>query len=437
MTSQQEINKSNLQTIKYRLAYTEKQRKCTNIWLGEILKELESIPEALEWQPSVKKMAELIETDGVVRMYVTQMLEESHGKTRFDQESKLNKITSIDQLLNAVNYIITRAPIFVYDPQDPDVTGAYTFPMSSLFTEMMATDAGESAFRNAAFNDALTGVLQAWCDYLDSDSSTSVLNEGKNGWLSPEGQKYTDLQNFVTDPSKPHLGFTSYNDFFHREIKPELRPVAAPEDTKVIVSPNDGSVYQIVNNIQQSTDFWAKGQTYSLINILNNDREFVEYFDGGDMVQTFLSGNDYHRFHSPIDGTVVKAEVVQGLTFSQRSSEREPGAGTESLGYDAAVNTRGLLYIQSDDKTIGTVCVIPIGITEISSVRYGDHIKEGYRVKKGEEVGYFSYGGSTLCLLFAPGAVKNFVVQPDSRVKGEQTGSVVRVNAQIATANGS
>ena len=411
-----------------RKAYTEKHRIYVDIWLETILKEVEENKDIL-LAPSVKKMQEVLKTNGVARMYVTQMLEQSKGKTR---SGTFGRITSIKQLLRVINHIISRAP--KYNP-NPKLTGADTFPLSSLFTEMMATEAGESAFRNDAFNNAITGVLQEWCDYLDSEKSTNVLNEGENGWLSPSAQRYTDLDNFVIpDRNAIHFGFTSYNAFFHRQIKPELRPISAPDDKKVIVSPNDGTVYQIASNIQKSTDFWAKGQTYSLINILNNS-SYVDDFVGGDMVQTFLSGNDFHRFHSPVDGTILKTEIVQGLTFSQRNSEKEPGAGTESLGYEASVNTRGLVYIQSDDEIIGKVCVIPIGITEISSVRFGDHIKKGAKVKKGDELGRFSYGGSTLCLLFQPNTIRNFVVQPAQNAdKEEQSVSVVRVNAQIATA---
>lgn len=416
---------ANVQWI--RTAYNQNQRKCVNIWLNTILEELENITEAAQLEPSVEIMRKLLETDGIARMYVTQMLEQSGGETRGDV---FGKITTIDKLLEVINYIITRAP--KYNP-DPLLTGADTFPLSSLFTEMMATEAGESAFRNEAFNDTMTGVLQAWCDYLDSEESTNVLNEGEYGWLSPSAQRYTDLEIFVVpDRCAPHFGFKSYNAFFHREIKPELRPISAVEDKKVIVSPNDGTIYQIATNIQKSTDFWAKGQAYSLINILNNS-PYVDDFVGGDMVQTFLSGNDYHRFHAPIAGTVVRTEIVQGLTFSQRSSEKEPGAGTESLGYEASVNTRGLVYIKSDEESIGTVCVIPIGITEISSVKFG--IKEGDKVKKGEELGRFSYGGSTLCLLFQPNVIKNFIVEPRQNPKSaNQAESVVKVNAQIATA---
>ena len=81
-----------------------------------------------------------------------------------------------------------------------------------------------------------------------------------------------------------------------------------------------------------------------------------------------------------------------------------------SLGYEASVNTRGLVYIQSPDPVIGMVCVIPIGITEISSISI--KVKPGTRVKKGEELGNFSYGGSTLAIVFQPGSIDHFTVKP-------------------------
>ena len=179
----QEIEHGNAQWI--RTAYNEKQRTQVQIWLKNIIDELEALEEQVQLVPSVKKMKKLLETNGVARMYVTQMLEQSNGQTR---AGTFGQIITIDKLLKVINYIVTRAP--KYNP-DPQLTGADTFPMSSLFTEMMATEAGEDAFRNQAFNDVLTGVLQAWCDYLDSPQSTSVLNVGKNGWLSPSAQKYT------------------------------------------------------------------------------------------------------------------------------------------------------------------------------------------------------------------------------------------------------
>lgn len=148
-------------------------------------------------------------------------------------------------------------------------------------------------------------------------------------------------------------------------------------------------------------------------------------------MQAFLSGANYHRWHAPIAGVVREARVVPGLMFSElHALGFDPDSGTLSQGYESAVNTRGIVIIESDDATIGLVAVVPIGITEISSIRVGVAI--GQRVEKGQELGVFSYGGSTLCVLFQPGAVRQFTVQAP---QDGAPGSTINVNARIALAN--
>jgi phosphatidylserine decarboxylase len=61
--------------------------------------------------------------------------------------------------------------------------------------------------------------------------------------------------------------------------------------------------------------------------------------------------------------------------------------------------------------------VMPIGMAEVSSCVMLDNIKPGYKIKKGEELGYFQYGGSSYCLVFKPGAIKRFEVPEDTDVK--------------------
>jgi phosphatidylserine decarboxylase len=62
--------------------------------------------------------------------------------------------------------------------------------------------------------------------------------------------------------------------------------------------------------------------------------------------------------------------------------------------YDTAVNTRTLVFIERHPG-IGMVCVIPIGITEISSIVLAEGIAEKTAVKKGRKLGWFRFGGST------------------------------------------
>ena len=65
--------------------------------------------------------------------------------------------------------------------------------------------------------------------------------------------------------------------------------------------------------------------------------------------------------------------------------------------------------------------VMPIGMAEVSSCVMLDKIKPGNKIRKGEELGYFQYGGSTYCLIFRPGVIKRFDVQEGKDVKMGQT----------------
>lgn len=402
--------------------YLPQDKKNIKVWFKQLLADVKQEAKTgkqLKYQPTVQALADLIAQNGVVRMYVTQMIQEVPPPN--------NHIKTVDELLATLNHIIQRAPAY-----NPDPAKRNAFPMSALFVYMMFTPSGETAFRLTDFNNAIRKILQAWCDYLDSPASQNVLNTGEYGWLSPSAYKFNKLEEFVIpDKNAPHWGFTSYNAYFHRQINLDYRPIAAPNDPKVIVSANDGTMYNLSRKVKKSDTFWIKSQPYSLVNMLDNS-PFTDDFVGGDVMQSFLSGANYHRWRAPISGKIVEARIINGLMFSELHSEGfDPQAGIFSQGFEASVNTRGLVIIESDDKTIGKVCVIPIGITEISSITIG--VKVGQRVTKGEELGYFSYGGSTLCLVFQPKAIKRFTVK--APVPSGPPAEAINVNAQIAVAN--
>ncbi|GHF38265.1 hypothetical protein GCM10018790_14950 [Kitasatospora xanthocidica] len=292
--------------------------------------------------------------------------------------------------------------------------------------DMMFTPAGEAVFRNRDLNRALVGIMREWCAYLDSPASREVLTTDQ--WLSPAARQQLKLDDFEIDFGRPYGGLASFNDFFHREIRPEKRPVAGGTDPKVIVAPNDGRVVRIQGNVQRTDEFWVKGQRYSLYDMLDGS-DLTEGFVGGDVYQSFLSGGDYHRWHAPVGGTVISARVVEGLTFTElESAGHDEDAGVQSQIYEASVNARALVFIKSADP-VGVVCVMPVGITEISSLTIG--VTPGQTVGKGDELGYFSYGGSSMVLVFQPGAVAAFDV-PDNTTGDMAKGQWCAVNSQIA-----
>jgi phosphatidylserine decarboxylase len=406
----------------YTAGYLPKDRSAADEFLKDLKQEVENARSKRKEKPyarSIAELAKLIELNGIVRMYAAQMIQQ--------QPDDNKTVDSIPNLLAMLNQIITTAPKY-----NPDPNKLNNFPMCTLFTYIMMTPAGEAIFRNEAFNTALANILREWCKFLDSKHSLYVLNEGPEGWLSQSAYWFSNLYEYVIpDRSKPHWGWKSYNAFFHREIKPECRPIDQPDNPKIVVSANDGQVFDIAANVQPLDTFWLKAQPYSLINMLDNN--YVDRFIGGSVFQSTLNGSDCHRWAAPVAGTVRKTEVVNGLMFSDAEDVGfDPTAAMYSQGYAASVNTRGLVFIESKDKNIGMVCVLPIGVTEISSVTIT--VKEGDQVKKGQELGYFSYGGSSMCLVFQPGAIDYFTVP--NRISGNDLDDAppIRVNAQIAVA---
>ncbi len=400
-----------------------------NTWLQSVTATaLKSPQSSSPYRPSVAALADHIRMNGILRMHVTKMIQQVPEKHR--------TIHSVDELLRTLNHIVQTAPAYNDDPAKRN-----TFPISTLFVHMMFTSSGREAWENSKFNELIRGVLQEWCEYLDSPASCDVLNTGPYGWLSPSAVKLNKLDEFVIpDKSAPHWGFTSWNAYFHRQIRDEVRPLAGENDPRVIVSANDGTIYKISRGAKKFADFWIKSQPYSLFNVLDH-HPMVDRFVGGDVFQSFLSGANYHRWRSPIAGRIIDTKLVTGncggsnsLMFSELEAMGfDPTGGTWSQGYEASVNTRGLVFIESDNPTIGVVVVVPIGITEISSVTIS--VNPGDRVGKGDELGYFSYGGSSMCVIFQPGAIKKFTVPSPSPGTDPDKGPSILVRQQIAVAN--
>lgn len=408
-----------------------------SIWLSNqvkfAVKEKEALGEAYFFTPSMIAFIEYIESNPKIKDLTTAMVYEGLVVHRICEPDAEYLIRSLDDLFLVLNYTVQRAPIFA-----PDIPHS-AFPISGIFVYMMFTYAGWDLFRNIEFNNHLRAVLDEWCDYLDSPLSLNVVNTGPQGWLSPGSVIANTLDQFVTEEQKlkdpVHWGFKSFNGFFHRNIIDICRPIDGIGNDAVVVSANDGTVNRLARNVQRKADFTLKSQPYSLENMLDYSK-YTNRFVGGDVLQTFLSGHDYHRWHAPISGTVKEMKIVPAFMFSELLSEGfDESAGTLSQQYEANVNTRGLIFIESDDPDLGMVCVIPIGITEISSIKFNEKIKVGSKVTKGQLLGRFSYGGSSLCTVFQPGAIKQFTVVDPEKGVNSNNGPYIRVNAQTAIAN--
>lgn len=368
--------------------------------------------------PVILKFQRLIDYDPIVRMYMTQMIQEIPDRYRDYHPDDLQ-----DFLLQ-LNAVLSIAPSYIA-PKHGEESALVGTPFSAILIWTMGTPSGFAAFRNTKINAMFKELLKVWTEFLNSKESCYVLNDSPTGWMSKEAKNQLHMDDYIYKPDALYWGFSSWNDFFTREVKKDARPIDNKNDNKVIVAPCDSTVYKIGRNVQAQSEFWIKAQPYSLSDMLNH--EYVDQFVGGDVWQAFLSPFNYHRWHSPVTGTIRKAYVKEGLYFSQATSEgQDPTDQDHSEGYITHVQTRAIIFIEADDPIIGLVCVMPIGMVEISSCIIANNIQAGKRVEKGEELGYFQFGGSTHCVIFRPGVIKEFEITEEMTVKFGQT---------IATAN--
>ena len=390
-------------------------------WLSVLHQRVES-REEITLHPVIEEFHDLIERDPIVRMYLSEMIRQV-PKTR---KYRKNHLKSIDQMLGLINEVLTQAPEY-------DSAAMVGVPINAILDWCMGTPAGFAAFRNDAINAMIKKILTAWSEFLSSDKSLYVLNETPAGWKCAAAQKAMNIQDFQYDPDDAYWGFASWNDFFTRRFKEGARPIAEPKNDKVIVSACESTPYSIRTNVKREDQFWIKAQPYSLQDMLASP-EVVDQFVGGTVYQAFLSALNYHRWHAPVTGTITKAFVKEGTYYSELETEGEdPEGPTNSQGYIAHVATRAIIFIECDDPVIGLMCVVLVGMGEVSSCVIHPEIKPRRRVKKGDELGFFQFGGSTYCLVFRPGAIASFSLQAIPTIYASRA-PLVLLGTQIATA---
>jgi phosphatidylserine decarboxylase len=186
--------------------------------------------------------------------------------------------------------------------------------------------------------------------------------------------------------------FTSFNDFFYRKLKPEARPVDPTEDS--VVFPADGRHLGFAKASEVEGVF-VKGQRFNLAKLLG-DKKLAAQFADGTAVFSRLCPVDYHRFHFPVAGVPGEARLINGPLYSVN-----PLALRDRLSI-LWENKRVITEIET--KQLGKVLVLEIGATNVGSVNHT--FVPTRAVEKGEEKGYFAFGGSATFTLFEPGRVQ-------------------------------
>lgn len=180
--------------------------------------------------------------------------------------------------------------------------------------------------------------------------------------------------------------FSSYNDFFTREMREGLRPV--DRDPAHCPAPCDGRA--AVYPIGEDTSFYVKHTRYTVETLLRNDRLAREY-RGGYAVVLRLCVTDYHRYMYPVSGRKSKNYFIPGVLHTVNPVAVETADAFKE-------NAREYTLIKNE--AFGTVLQMEVGALLVGRIC---NYHQERQVLRGEEKGKFEYGGSTVILLFQEG----------------------------------
>ena len=149
--------------------------------------------------------------------------------------------------------------------------------------------------------------------------------------------------------------YASLNDFFTRKLRLGARPVAdIPEG---LVSPADGFLTRF-GAIEEGTLVQAKGRTYTVAELLSDEEKAARYHTGG-FATVYLTPRNYHRVHSPVQGTITEARIIPGTLFPVYP------AATGSIDRLFIKNERLVIHLETD---IGPVCVVMVGASNVGTM---------------------------------------------------------------------
>jgi phosphatidylserine decarboxylase len=237
----------------------------------------------------------------------------------------------------------------------------------------------------------------------------------------------------------PHA-YPTFNAFFTRPMKPEARPIASGSNT--IVSAADGRISQS-GGIQEGRIFQAKGQSYTVEELLGGDSQLAAPFRHGQFMTIYLSPRDYHRVHMPLDGMLETMVHVPGRLFSVAPyavtviprlfarNERMVALFKSARGKFAVVMI-GAVNVAAIETVWAGLVTPPHG----ASVQQRDYRGKNLVYERGAEIARFNMG-STAILLFEESMVElDTTLKPESPLRMGQAIGQCRSAEHKPAANG-
>jgi phosphatidylserine decarboxylase len=195
----------------------------------------------------------------------------------------------------------------------------------------------------------------------------------------------------VSEIIAPISSFNSFNEFFIRKLKPEARPVELKPD--IFISPADSRLFAY--ELNNETVIPVKGKKITLSELIC-DTQLTEKYKNGLCLVFRLAPADYHRFCFVDEGSQSTIKPIGNFFHSVNPIALDSGLPVFQGNYRE--------YCELKTKNFGEILDIDVGALGVSKII--QHFPNGTNFKKGDEKGYFEFGGSTTILILKQGIIK-------------------------------
>ena len=284
----------------------------------------------------------------------------------------LKDIKDMDAFIDYLDGLVTLVP-----------TEREVVPEALKFYYIVNQAPGDALNEDEQFNAWMKDLVQAWGNFLDTPASAAGIETFR------KATNY-NIDDYIEGPS----GWQTFNQFFAREVKSGKRPIAEPRNDKIVVSPAD-AVFMGQWPIDENSNITVKGVNWAIAELLDGS-PYKDAFEGGSYTHSFLYIDDYHRYHVPVAGTVREVRNISGKVYMDVFREDDGTLNVVDGDTYQFNQERGLVVIDSPE--VGLVAVLPIGMAYVSSVNLTTEV--GAELRKGDQFGYFMFGGSDIVMVF-------------------------------------
>lgn len=398
-----------------------------------------TLPTPIEWSSKkdaakahVEKILEMFEKVEYHSLYMNALFEVS--KEMFVKERTENALywstfllgDSVEKLKNFFMEWLEYTPV----PKNP---GKYIMRWDYLANTLP----GLVLIEKEGFKNWFREFLNFHGDWINSTSSTDTLE----AWMKYGGTTGHPFN--IKNYQVPEGGFKSFNQFFLRNLKEGQRPLCMAEPKgDVVAAPCDGGIFYlhkestdgtVVDNTK--TKYHLPGKSNDHISLNGAIPGYDQFFKGGPLLDILLWFTDYHHFHAPVSGKVIHQKLYPGSynydvnDFNPFDPDAKlPAENSDEVGWyhNIGKHQRYVWVIETED--LGKVAMIAIGFWGVGSII--NAVEENARVEKGQYMGHFGYGGSSIVLAFEPNKGMQFKVG-DKDVTGPNDPTLMKVRQCI------